>query len=318
MPRTYDEDDFRRARVGALLILTIVAVSLSVFFVDTVLRATTEGPLITITTESAPGVQPGTAVWVAGRSVGRVTSVEFRAPSDGRDRVVIRAVLERGVERLLRADAVAAIQPGALLEPVVVFIHPGSADRQWNLELPLSARDATLGPEVLLELRDVLLVSAEALREQASRVGDVMTRGGGTLGALLEDPDVLKQAGDRVSEVRTLSRDHYHTGTIGRFVADTLIDVRLARIRDRLARLDSLPTREQALASYEETSLALTAFQDRLETLSERLDAGEGTAGRALQDGQLATQVALLKARLDSTVVEFTKYPERWLKVRVF
>jgi len=101
-------------------------------------------------------------------------------------------------------------------------------------------------------------------------------------------------------------------------VADTTIGTRLARTRDNLAALDSLPTRAQAIHGLENTADALAAFQQRLGALSARLDAGEGALGRTLQDGELGTQVALLRARLDSTAVEFAKYPDRWLKVKVF
>jgi hypothetical protein len=318
MPRTYDASDLRRARVGVLLLSLIVAGTIAIFFLDALLRATSEGPIITITSESAPGVQPGTDVWVAGRSVGRVTSVQFREPADGRDRIVIRAVLVRGVEDYLRADAVVSLQPGALLEPVVVFIDPGSASEPWHLEQPLAAEDATLGPEVLLELSAALKTAGDTLREQAARVGDVIASGGGTLGALRSDPTVLAEAGARLGEVRTLLRDNHRSGTIGLLAADTLIDARLLRIRDRLAALDSLRTRERATRSLEQTAEALTTFQERLAALSSRIDAGEGTLGRTLQDGELARQVAVLRARLDSTAIEFAKYPERWLKVKVF
>ena len=73
-----------------------------------------------------------------------------------------------------------------------------------------------------------------------------------------------------------------------------------------------------ATASFEETSAAVEAFQGRLLALADRLDRGEGTAGRWLHDGEIERQLALLRARLDSATVEFVKYPDRWLRVKVF
>ncbi|MFV1985706.1 MAG: MlaD family protein [Gemmatimonadota bacterium] len=319
MTKTYDDRELHRARIGALLITLVTAVSLAVFFVDELVRASREGPMITVTTRFAPGVQPGTDVWVAGRSVGRVVSVEFREPTDGRDRVMIRAVLERGVETFVRADAAVTIQPGALLAPVVLFIHPGSADQPpRDFDLPLRAEDQALSPEALLEMGETLRASGDRLRGEARRVATAIQRGGGTLGALRDDPDVLREAGERLSEVRRLVSEHYETGTIGRFARDTIVEARLARIRYRLTVLDTLRTRTHAAESMRQTAAALTTFHDRLTALAERLDAGEGTAGRALQDGTLARQIALLRSRLDSATVEFAKYPERWLKVKVF
>jgi ABC-type transporter Mla subunit MlaD len=275
--------------------------------------------MITVTTESALGVQPGTDVWVAGRSVGRVVSVRFRSPSESGDRVVIRAVLERGVEEFVRDDATARIQPGSLLGPVVVFIHPGTGNRPpRDFEEPLRVAHQTLSPEALLELGERLRASGDTLREEARRVADAIARGGGTLGALRANPGVLREAGARLSEVRRLAADHYANGAIGRFAADTMIDVRFARIRGRMAALDTLRGRTRSSESLKQATTALTAFQDRLAALSERLDSGEGTVGRALHDGALVRQIELLRARLDSATVEFAKYPDRWLKVKVF
>jgi len=319
MAPTLDAGDRRRARIGFLLIAIVVAVSVVAFFIDSLERATVEGPRITVTTTSAPGVEPGTGVWVAGRPVGRVLSVEFRPPRDGEDRIVIEAVLERGVDDVLRADATVTIQAGALLEPVILAIQPGtgSAPRR-DPDLPLRAITEQLDPEALLAMAEELGRAGERLRDEASRVKSVITRENGTLTRLAADPDVLAESGALLARVDTVMRREVPNGTVGRFAEDTLISQRLVRIRERLADLDTLRTRERAVRSLEETMTALTGFQDRLLRISQRLDQGEGTAGRAMRDGEIDRQLSLLRARLDSTFVEFMKRPDRWLRVTVF
>lgn len=319
MADRYDDHDRRRARVGALLILVIGVVATAVFFLDALVRITTEGPHITVMTQSAPGVEPGTAVWVAGRDVGRVLSVEFKEPTRGIERIEVVAVLERGVERFIRADATVNIQPGALLEPVVVVIHPGSPNRAtWDLDVPFTTTNETVDPEALVEMGAALRASGDSLRGEAERLRSAIRRGGGSIALLADNPDVLREAGSTMEEAaEVLTRDLPH-GNLGRLAADTLIAARLARIRERLATLDTLGTRDRAIQSFEETSAAMEAFENRLLALSDRLDSGEGSAGRWLRDGEIGQQLGLLRARIDSMSVELARYPDRWLRVKVF
>ena len=319
MIRTDDPRERRRARTGALLTLGILVVSVAVFFLDTIIRATTEGPRITVTTESAPGVEPGTAVWLAGREVGRVLSVGFGDPVRGRDRVIIEAVLDRGAERFIRGDATVAIQPGALLEPVIIAIEPGSASRpQWDLARPFVTRTGAVGPDVLLDLTAGLRASGDALRDQADRVRTALRSRSGTLAAMAEGDGTFDETRRIARQIRQRTADEYATGTAARLASDTIVSERLESIRGRLAVLDTLDTRARAVESFEETRRALDDFRGRLASLSRRLDAGEGTLGRWQRDGAIRAQMALLRARLDSLTVELMKDPGRWLRVRVF
>jgi ABC-type transporter Mla subunit MlaD len=319
MTSDYDTAEMRRVRAGALLIAIIIAVSVLVFFLDALIRATTEGPRITVTTGSATGVEPGTAVWVAGRDVGRVLSVEFSDPTRGRDRVVIGAVLDRGVEGFIRSDAAVTIQPGALLEPVIISIAPGTASLPpWDLNEAFVTRGESIGLEALLELREDLRASGEGLRTEADRLRTAIRAGGGTLASLTENAEGFRETRSLAqSAAEGLARD-YPDGTAARLAADTIMTQRIARLRGRMAALDTLSTRDRAVRSFEETTAAVTAFRERMELLSRRLEEGEGSAGRWRQDGELRRQLALLRARIDSTTVELMKAPDRWLRVKVF
>ena len=318
MKDPYNAEDFRRARVGALLIVLVIGAALAVFFLDALIRLTTEGPRITVITPSAPGVEPGTVVWVAGRDVGRVLSVDFADPERGRERVEIVAVLGRGVERYIRSDARVTIQPGGLLEPVVVVIDPGTGALPWDIATPLTTAEPGIDPEVLRAMSRTLLASRDSLGAEADRLRSAIRRGGGTLASLAENPDVMKGAGETVRRARGVLAAATETGTVARLASDTVIEGHLARIRERLARLDTLDAQERAVRSFEETSAALEAFQSRVLALSARLDAGEGSAGRWLNDGELGRQFALLQARMDSLTTELAKRPDLWLRVKVF
>lgn len=311
-------EERRNARIGLGLMTAVAVLAIAIFMLDTAVRALSEGPRVTVLATAAPGLGPGSAVWVAGRPVGRVLSVGFRPPASGPDNVVIRAVLQRGTEPILRADATAEIRAAALLEPVVVVIDPGSPDAPpWGLDDTLRTPRERLDMDALRELGDSLIAVSDDLSQRAATLRQRVRRASGTLAALARNPDVLAEAAAAVNRLRVLLAEEYPSGTAGRLASDTAVSMRLARIYDRLAALDTMPGRE-ASSALESASSAIEAFERRLARLSERLDEGRGTAGRALVDGAIARQTALLRAQLDSLVVELMTYPERWLRVRVF
>jgi len=310
----------RRARIGLALMAGITVVSLVVFFLDAIERATSEGPRVTVLAAAAPGLEPGSTVWVAGRPVGRVLSLGFRPPGEVEGGVfIIEAVLQRGVGPILRADASAQIRASGLLEPEIIAIDPGSqSSPPWDFADTLRTPTDYLTEEDLRAMSDTLLKIRTAMAGDVRELRERIRRGGGTLAALEANPDVLDTAGERARRLGRIVERDLANGTLARLGTDTLITSRLARIRERVARFDSLPGRRDAIDRLEEASRALDALQLRMTRISERLDAGEGTAGRALVDGELARQTALLRARLDSLVVELVRDPSRWLRVRVF
>lgn len=314
------DDRRRRARIGAGLIAGIAIVSLTVFFLDAIERATSDGPRVTMLADAAPGLEPGSTVWVAGRPVGRVLRLDFRPPGEVEGGVVIiEAVLQRGVGPILRADASAQIGASGLLEPEIIAIDPGTSTLPpWDFADTLRAPTDALTEEDLRAMADTLLQARVALAESLRGLRERIRRGGGTLAAFEANPEVLETVGERTRRLGRLVEEEIPDGTLGRLGRDTLITWRLERIRARMARLDSLPGRRNALDELERATGALDGLHARIARLSEGLDRGEGTAGRALRDGEIARQTALLRARLDSLVVELMRDPSRWLRVRVF
>jgi hypothetical protein len=249
-----------------------------------------------------------------------VLSVSFRPPGEVEGGVFfIEAVLQRGVGSILRADASARIQASGLLEPVVIAIDPGTpSSPPWNFADTLRTPTEYLSEEDLRAMADTLLRVRAGIAENVRELRARIRRGGGTLSALEANPGVLDTAARRATRLGRLLEEGLPHGTIARLGRDTLIAPRLNRIRVRLARLDSLPEHRKAMDAVGRTTRALDALQVRISRLSERLDAGEGTAGRAIADGEMARQTALLRARLDSLVAELVRDPSRWLRVRVF
>lgn len=308
-----------KVRAGLALIGAIVVAAAAVFLLDILVRATAEGERITVVTAAAPGLRPGSSVWVAGRPVGRVLSVSLRDPGSGDDHVVIRAALDRSAENILRADASAEVVASDLLAPVVVAVSPGSPGAPpWNYSDTLRAEEPAIDQELMRALADTLFLAAEDLEAQAEVTARLLSGGDGTLQRLREDPALLEGLSSELRSLRSTLAARFPGSALARLAADTTVGPTAARIQERFEAWKEGgdgPAPGDALA---EAGAELDRLAARIGRMSERLEAGEGTAGRALADRELARQFERLKAGIETLARDLARDPSRWLRVRVF
>lgn len=309
-------------RTGFLLIALLAGLATAVFYLDEILRGTQEGPRLVVVSESAPELAPGSPVWVAGRPVGRVLEVRFRSPGTaGAGNVVVRAVLNRGVAGIIRADATASIQPADLLEPVVLSIRPGSPEAPpFDFADTLRATADTLDQERAMALIDSLRASFADQRSRSDELRRAITRGGGTLAGIRRDTALRRSLLEGRRKMEVLGSERWSEGSLGLLLRDTVLGPSVKRIRARFARLAALrdSLRRPPPAGAEEALPALASLRRRIGDLEADLRAGRGTAGRALYDEEATRQLGLLRARLDSVVSELVFSPGRWLRFRLF
>lgn len=314
-----------RARRGLILIACAIVLSAAISVVELIVRATLEGPRITALAHSAEGLGPGSAVWVAGRSVGRVLSVSFQPPEESdRDgpfesHVIIDAVIDRVAEPILRADATAEVRPSDLVAPVVLSVNPGSGSAPpWNYADTLRASGPPIDPETVMALADSLLRAVRALEVDASEARDVLGSDQGSLARFREDPGTLAGLrGNLESLEELLQRDLQRSSLIG-LATDTLVSAAARRVQGRLATWEAAPQMASAVQNLETTLEALDAVMSRLSAITERLDRGEGTAGRALMDEEIRRQLAALRTAAAGLAEDLGYNPSRWLRVRIF
>ena len=81
-----------------------------------------------VVTDEAPGVLPGTDVWLAGEKEGLVKDVSFRPPTvDNSERLIITTEILKDALPSVRRDSYAQIRSGAtLIGTPVVYISPGT------------------------------------------------------------------------------------------------------------------------------------------------------------------------------------------------
>ena len=314
-----------RARRGLVLIACAIVLSAAISVIELIVRATLEGPRITALAHSAEGLGPGSAVWVAGRSVGRVLSVSFQPPEESdRDgpfesHVIIDAVIDRVAEPILRADATADVRPSDLVAPVVLSVNPGSGSAPpWNYADTLRASGPPIDPETVMALADSLLQAVRALEVDASEARDVLGSDQGSLARFREDPGTLAGLqGSLESLAELLQRDLQRSSLVG-LATDTLVSAAARRVQERLATWEAAPQMASAVQNLETTLEALDTVMSRLSAITERLHRGEGTAGRALMDEEIRRQLAALRTAAAGLAEDLGYNPSRWLRVRVF
>ena len=310
---------WREVRAGLLLAVGITAASTTIFFTDQIRRSIQEGPILTVSTPAAPGLHAGSDVWVAGRLVGRVISVSFQPPAIGRaGNVVIRAVLHRSAGEYVRRDATATIRPSDLLAPVVLAIDPGSpGEPALDFADTLRTGPADADLERVLALLDSLRDNSARAAPIGRRLAEEMRSGRGSLAAFRRDTTVRRLLQSSRERVRTLRT---RRGSLARLATDSLIVVRLDSVMRRAARLAAVRETLRVARAAEAWDLGATLerLRTRLATIDRRLAEGRGSAGRAIHDDEILRQAKLLRARLDTVVVELSRNPLRWLRFRIF
>ncbi|WP_420633874.1 MlaD family protein [Candidatus Palauibacter sp.] len=314
-----------RARTGLVLIAVSMLLGGAVFFSDLIIRASLEGARITVLTHSAAGIGPGSAVWLAGRPVGRVLSISFRpvdvsaadAPTHGH--VVIEGVIDRAVEPMLRADATVDVRPADILAPVIVALDPGTGTAPpWNFSDTLRASGPPRDPETVMAMADTLFMAARSLEARAAEAGNVIASGQGSIGRFRRNPGALASVKRDLDVLQGILLRDVPRSSLARLAADTLVGPATRRVRERLAEWNASPQRRIARQSLVTATDALDAMVVRLGSLMERVERGEGTAGRVLMDGEIQRQLAALRIAAAELAEDLKYNPSRWLRVRVF
>ncbi len=312
-------DSWRAHLPGILILIGLVLLSTTVFFLDTIRRALAEGPEITVVAAEARGLTPGADVWVAGSPSGRVTRVDFDDPAGpARSRVVIQARIHWTAVPQLGADTEARIGSSALLAPVVLKLDPGGPGQG-----PFDFADTLAVPplrstERLLALTGAARGAVDTLLSFSQELTDRLAEGPGTAGALRRDTLLVERMREvSVNAISVYSVLQAEDALPARLRADSLGPA-LADLIGNLRDLGSEPRAADVTAAVTELTERLERIAVSLDRLDRDLRAGRGTAGRALYDDEISRQKVAFEARLDSLKSELRRKPWRWLRFKLF
>ena len=273
-----------------------------------------------VAADETGGLLEGGDVYLAGKRVGKIESIVFRPPStDTTERLLIKTAVLRRSLPLIRRDSPVQIRPlGTFLGSPVLGIGAGSA-----ASLPVQPGD-TLYAAAYRQSEGVMAQLASvgrdvgALKDEVSAVMEDMKTARGTFGAMaVEGPrDIGRVGADFARFSARLTRGG---GTVGMIMNDPKFGARFGAIRSDVDSLRLLITSERGTVGKfrRDTTLAgsLRGLRDEVASLQRALADARGTAGRAMHDEAVQNELAELRRQLDELMADIKKNPFRYIRL---
>jgi phospholipid/cholesterol/gamma-HCH transport system substrate-binding protein len=225
---------------------------------------------------AADGLREGAEVQLAGVPIGKVTKVKFLDPDDPEEAKIEAslAIAERiqgaPIKERIRSDSTAQLVAVSVLSnDKMINISPGSVKGDPVEEgHVLDSRSGT-GINQLTETGNDLLQQINKLAIPANEILNKANNGDGTLGQIINNPDLYRNLDASVGEAK----------------------VTLAQLRDVLEQVKSGKGSAGKLINDPELYDRLNNTVKQLEAVSVDLHSGKGTAGKLLTEDALYNDV---------------------------
>jgi phospholipid/cholesterol/gamma-HCH transport system substrate-binding protein len=245
--------------------------------------------------DNVQGLIPNAPVWLAGKQVGRVESVDFEDRETGRPAVRVVLQVDRGVSEQIREDSVASIGTIGLLGDRYVEISLGTS------QLAALAADGELGtinPTDVNLMIDKGAVALESVAVLASNLNEVVSDfranvGGRRLAESIGDvAGIVREVQDGDGLLHSLIYDEYE-GSGVQSIEGSLVTLEgiLDEIADGRGVLHSLIYDE---LKEQDIVLEALAAGSKLNSILAKVDSGEGTLGLMVNDPTLYEDLKLL------------------------
>lgn len=293
---------------------------------------------------NAAGMKPGAVVRLAGKDIGKVTSVDFA----GRE-IEISMDIHEDVQPLITTESRASMGSLSLLgEPIVEISAATSGEPLPNgsfvpsvpasgsiTEVAATAQTTLGEANKILEgitqgkgsvgklfTDEQLYADTTSLVNAAEAVVRDMQRGRGTLGQLSQNPAAYRSLEASLRNLEAVTaRINRGEGSIGKLLNDEAMANALSSASANVDAITGRLSRGEGTAGKLLTDDALfnrmTELTARFEKLAAGLEAGEGTAGALLKDKQLYENMNKTVAELSGLVAEIRKDPKKYLNIRV-
>ncbi len=281
--------------VGAFALVTLVALAFAIVSLSTRSGAWAPRYKLVAFFDNVQGLIGGAPVWLAGRPVGRVESVNFGTRADGRAGLQVMLQIDRDVKERIRDDSVATIGTIGLLGDRYIEISIGTAGAQ-----PL-AEGAELATQTPLEIGAIVAKGTQALdsiARLAANLNEVVEgfgkEGGGaalasSMGAF---SGIVAQIQDGHGLLHSLIYDTYGGGGV------ESIEGSLERLENILREIDAGDGILHSLIYDKPTDqdLVIEALEAgaRLNSILAKIDRGDGTLGLIVNDPTLYEDLKLL------------------------
>lgn len=286
-------------RIGGLAVLAII-IFVTMFLWLTDRGITADNSTLYVRFDSAERLKNGDPVLFRGVPVGSVQELRFAA--DGG--VLVRARLDRAVP--VAADATARLRAVDVFGAQSVVLRDGSPSAP-----PLADGDTIAG---------------EAGTDLTGRVEQLSDRAGELLSPRTVDrvqtslDNIAAASGElqrTLSETRALMGDQAEelSATMSNMAALT---ANLREVTDPAELETTLANLEAASARLVELTDGLDRATGSLESVLAKVDSGQGTAGRLVNDPALYDRLVVTTDNLDALIRDILENPGRYISVSVF
>jgi phospholipid/cholesterol/gamma-HCH transport system substrate-binding protein len=286
-------------KVGVIVLVSTVILVTMLFLMTSSSGLGILSKKITVTTyfENAAGLKEGAAVNLQGVTIGTVKSVEITSdPARKLTPVRVTMKLNGKYQDALREDSKADLTTVGVLGDTVVNVNSQSAvgpplrdgDELHTLETP-NIQDVVKASQGTIEQLNVILAKMNA-------VVDNLQSGKGSVGQLINNPELYDKATHTVEELDLLERNlNAGRGTVGKLLTDDSLFVRLD---GTAAKLDEIATALQSgkgtagkILNDDTLVNNLNATLTKTNSLLDDVQHGKGAAGMLINDPAFAQKL---------------------------
>lgn len=314
MPRKYNWSELK---VGLISAAAIIGLAAGILLFARVGALHGERSQLFVLTDHAPGVLPGTEVWLSGEKVGLVKKISFRPVSvDTSRRVSIETEILSKFMPQVRKNAHADIRPGGnLIGSPVVYIASGTAD------MPEARSGDTIVTKSVGVIKDVgqnvtqLVARLTVLTDSGSKALALLNSEAGAAGAFMRGglPRIASVTGTLSSLLGKASTGDGSAGLIAR--GDLGAKFRaIAASKDSITRM--MTSGNGNLGRFHRDSTlgpTIARLRSQIDSLRGITGNKTGGIGRLQSDSTLASEMSKVRAQLDSLMKDVKKHPRRYL-----
>ncbi len=299
-------------KVGLIVLVATVVLVTLLFLMTSSSGLGILSKKLTVTTyfENAAGLKEGAAVNLEGVTIGSVKTVTV-SPNAARKLTPVRVLMkiDGKYAATLHKDSKASLTTMGVLGDTVVDINSQTAvgpalqdgDELKTLETP-SISDVVKASQGTIEQLNVILA-------KANNIVDNMESGKGSIGKLINDPDLYNKLDSTVTELNRIEVGlNSGQGTVGKLLKDNQL---YDRLNGTAAKLDQIATGLQGgkgtagkLLTDDTLYTNLNATLTRVNAVLADVQGGRGTAGMLISDPKFAKT---LRDTVDQTNQIITK-----------
>lgn len=246
------------------------------------------------------GLKTGSPVWVSGATVGYVSDVQFRP--DGTLLTQLRITSSQPIPKRSKASVV----PNGIFGDVAVNFTPIHAAARYVEGDTVVSGTAAAGLAQLTAKADSITTSVTSL---TSAMNKELVAGGG----LADLRATLAGTNKFVAQLSAIA------ATQSEELTATMASLRRATSAVDSAKIDSsLSNLRTASGNMTSLTRSLDSTGRTLNQIVAKVDSGNGSAAKLVNDPALYNDVHALLGRMDSLVADIKKNPKRYINVKVF